>query len=582
MAITGPSFKAWSLGRDVFLLGSAGLRMAQEDPVWLGVQATRRLLPSWRARLTPKEDRTGLLAALGAFVADQPERAAELLLERGVSGRRLGDAVAARVAIQLGVPEALSPDVLATPAVQAALAQQCGGLSHAVALYEGDRGAAAVKVRSELRMLQPGYRLPVPHVLWEGPAAGSRVLHILTNSLPHTRSGYTSRTHRLLTASLDAGIAVEAATRIGYPATIGLLGAPPSDTIDGIRYHRLLPYRLAPAPEDRLEQQVRALIPLAQRFRPAVLHTTTDFTNALVTQALAEALGIPWVYEMRGQLELTWVAGRPAAYQAEAATSERVALLRAKEAELASAADAVVVLSDVQRADLASRGVAANKVLVVPNAIKEEWLQVDTEPAHARSQLGLPREGVWVGTVSSLVGYEGLDDLLRAVAQLRDRGLDVRASIAGDGVARPGLMALAADLGLTDVALFPGRVPAEDAPRWYEALDVFVVPRKDTPVCRVVTPLKPVEAMALGRPVVASDLPALAEVLDGGRGGILAPAGNVSALAEALGALAADESRRLALGAAGRAAVTDRTWGSGAANLRVLYDELRGEGKHGD
>ena len=128
-----------------------------------------------------------------------------------------------------------------------------------------------------------------------------------------------------------------------------------------------------------------------------------------------------------------------------------------------------------------------------------------------------------------------------------------------------------AGLGLGDHAVFPGRVPPAHAPDWFEALDLFVVPRKDTPVCRMVTPLKPVEAMALGRPVVASDLPALSEVLDHGAAGILTPAEDAHALAVALTTLAGDESRRTQLGREGRSAVANRTWESGIRTLQRVY-----------
>ncbi len=557
------------------LLAATGWRMVREDPMWLAVQAARRFAPAKRLALAPRRQSHGLLAALGAYIADQPEQAAALLRARGVKGTRPGDALAARVAVQVGAPDAIDPVALARPEVAAALAVERGDLTGALQSLARTPGHAQRKLLAERRMLQPGFRLPVPDVAWRRPGSDVRVLHILTNSLPHTRSGYTGRTHHLLKALQSAGVSVDAVTRIGYPTTVGLLGAADVDVVDCVSYRRLLVPKLAGAPDARLEQQVAALIPVARRFDASILHTTTDYTNALVTQAVADALRLPWVYEMRGQLELSWVAARAEAYRTEAADSERVRLLRAKEAELATAADAVVVLSGVQRDDMVARGLDPDRIVIVPNAIDPGLLKRNTSPADARRRLGLPTDAVWVGTVSSLVGYEGLDDLLRAVALLRGEGLDVRALMVGDGVSRPSLMALAHELGLGENALFPGRVPAAEAAGWFEALDIFAVPRKDTPVTKVVTPLKPVEAMALARPVVASDLPALREVAADGAAGELFTAGDPASLAEALSRLL-DPDVRAARGRAGRVAVHERTWSAGASTLLRVYERLRG------
>ncbi|WNB85187.1 glycosyltransferase [Cellulomonas sp. ATA003] len=397
-------------------------------------------------------------------------------------------------------------------------------MSEAIALAGGPTGSAHLRDRldSEARTLEPGWwpRLPVtggsvgtgaPLTSDDGVAA----FHVLTNSLPHTQSGYTLRSHAVLTAQRDAGIRVEAATRLAYPVSIGVLHARHCDTVDGIAYRRAIPVRTARHAEDRAQQTAELLLPHVERFRPHVLHTTTNFANALVTRALAERLGVPWVYEVRGLLEETWVAGRPTAAERERADrSERHRLLRARETEMARAADAVVTLSATLRDELVDRGVPAGTITVVPNGVDTELLTRRSSPSAARHVVGLPGEGFWVGTVSSLVDYEGLDTLIDAVVELRRRGVDARALVVGDGVSRPHLERRAALAGLGAHAVFTGRVPRHLAPDHHEALDVFVVPRRDLQVCRKVTPSKPLEAMAVGRPVVVSDVPALAELVE--------------------------------------------------------------------
>lgn len=424
--------------------------------------------------------------------------------------------------------------------------------------------------------MMPGYRLtpPLHSPVHPSRTEQPRALHILTNSLPRTQSGYALRSHAILQSQQRNGIAVHAVTRIGYPVNVGLYRAPDIDDVDGVSYERLLPPVLAATPEARLAQTVQALTGVVHRFRPSVLHTTTHFPNALVTSAAAASFGLPWVYEVRGQLEKTWLAARPEHEREQAASSERYRLAKAKETELALAADHVVVLSNALQADLVDRGVPADRLTVVPNAVDERLLSLSVTSAEARRSVGLPEEGFWVGTVSSLVAYEGLDLLVDAVALLRGKGLDIRCAIVGDGISRPALMRRAAEHGLAHHALFPGRVARAEAPRWHRALDVFVVPRRDVDVCRTVTPLKPIEAMAVGRPVVASALPALAEIVEAPETGLMFGADDALALADTLTALHDDQGLRRTLSANGRDFAATRTWSAMSERYRRIYEDL--------
>ena len=338
----------------------------------------------------------------------------------------------------------------------------------------------------------------------------------------------------------------------------------------------MLPRRLAPTPEGRLDQTAELLGHHVARLRPSVLHTTTHYVNGLVAEAVARSTGLPWVYEVRGQLERTWVASRPADERAAAAASERYRLWRARELEMAGSADHVVVLSTVLRDHLVAAGLPPASVTVVPNAVDGALLTADgpATSAEARRALGLPEEGLWVGSVSSLVAYEGLDVLLRAVARLRGEGLDVRCALVGDGTARPDLVRLADTLGLGRHAVLPGRVPPADAVAWHRALDVFALPRRDVEVTRTVIPLKPVEAMALGRPVVASDLPALVEVVADPGAGLLTRPDDPEALADTLRGLFADPALRARLAASGREFAATRTWAAMARRYRTVYDTV--------
>jgi glycosyltransferase involved in cell wall biosynthesis len=300
--------------------------------------------------------------------------------------------------------------------------------------------------------------------------------------------------------------------------------------------------------------------------------------NALVVEAVATALDIPWVYEVRGQLMDTWASTRgPAALR-----SERYKLFSEREAEAAQSAGLVVTLGQSMKSRLISSGTRPDQILVSPNAVGDDFLTPPREPQAARAELGLTETGFFVGTVSSLVPYEGLETLVRAVALLAPDFPELRLLMVGDGVSRPSLAAVARDEGISDRVILTGRVPRNVAHLYHQALDVFVVPRDDLDVTRSVTPLKPVEAMASARPVVASDLPALREtVLDGVTGKLFA-AGDWRALAEQLRLYLENQNLRESHGWAGRQAVlASRTWGKNAEAYIAAYENLweRPEGR---
>lgn len=574
------------------LLATSAAQHLVDDPALLILQISRRLPMTLRAKVGTAlivlggavPGGTGT-AALGAFMAGATQRAEDLLTaEQGSSSRLFSE-----VAVLLDRADLVPSDAPASTRARAAWAS--GDLSAAVQLLEtAGRGETAQgrRLRNELRLLGEGFRLSAPPTPSDFTAAGAdeplRVLHLVTNSLPHTQSGYALRTHNILTGLRMHGIESIALTRTGYPVMIGKPGCADEDEIDGIRYRRTLPSRLGATPEDRLQQEVDEAMRIVGEFRPHVLHATTDYRNALVAQAVSAATGIPWVFEVRGLMEQTWIAShRLDETRAAAASSEKVRSIIATESGLAKEAAAVVTLSRTMADVLENRGVESSSITLIPNGVDQALLAENLSPAQARSELDidLPSDALAVGAVSALVDYEGHDVLLRAAAlllddatvphEVRDR---LRIVLVGDGVAAPATKELAKALGLEERLLMPGRVPVAAARTWVQALDLVVVPRKDLEVARTVTPQKPAEAMALGRPVVVSDLPALRETVTGVNGealGILVGADSPAELATALAGLLQDEARRSETAAQGRAGARERTWPAMMKRYEVAY-----------
>ena len=239
-------------------------------------------------------------------------------------------------------------------------------------------------------------------------------------------------------------------------------------------------------------------------------------------------------------------------------------------------ADLVLTLGTAMKAEIVARGVPEERVLISPNAVAETFLAPLPDGAPLRARLGITSDDLVVGTVSSLTPHEGIGTLLRAGAELRRRGVPLRLLIVGDGPERPALQRLAARLGLDDgVALFTGRVPHSQVREYYAALDIFVLPRTDERVCRLVTPLKPVEAMASGLPVVSSDLAAMRELIEPGVTGWLIHSQSSRVWADSLEDLIYCQMRRNEWGAAARDLVArERTWKRVAATTREAYRSL--------
>jgi glycosyltransferase involved in cell wall biosynthesis len=555
------------------------LRHVADDPVRAVTLAWRALpapLRGWLAVAGPygkaatlwgTGDRRGALTALEA----RPARLAAFSLA-------VDQPTVARSALAR-----LSQDNPARPRLAARLAYREGRLADAVRALDGAPGWRATRLRrtfqAEVEMLEPGalsLRSDPDHSAATGATAATaekgRVLHIVTDALPSTSAGYTVRTQEIALAQRAAGLDPHVATRIGFPVTAGSLDGRATVTVDGVPYHRLLPWVMPGRMDDLYETHLRYAARLTAKLKPAVLHAASNYANAVIALALRDATRLPVVYEVRGFWEDTWLSRH--AGTRDLKLSDRYLRTRALETHCMESADLVVTLGEAMRDEIIERGVDPGKVIIVPNGVSEEFLRpLPDDQGKLKESLGIkPGEHV-VGLVSSLVAHEGIGTLLEAVKILNDRGVRTRALIVGDGPERPALQRQAAALGID--AIFPGRVPMSQVRAYHAVLDVFVVPRTPDRVCQLVTPLKPVEAMASGLPVVVSGVRALSEIVNDKVTGLLSPPLDPVALADALSELLGSADLRAKLGANAREWVArDRTWAHNAARYREAYERL--------
>ncbi|WP_185749181.1 glycosyltransferase family 4 protein [Humibacillus xanthopallidus] len=419
--------------------------------------------------------------------------------------------------------------------------------------------------------------LTPPRARLAGARAVGSVLHVVTNALPDVQAGYTIRTHGILTAQRSAGRRVAAVTPPGYPVTQGRIATgdrATHDDIDYLRSLRPLVDVVPGAPDRSLVAHAEAVALASAAVGADVIHAHSNHLNAQAALIAGRRLDLPVVYEVRGFLEETWRSrgGDPA--------SDFYRWTRATETRCMGLASAVVTLSEGMRDEIVDRGIDPQRVHVVGNCVDDRLLAAAPDGARARRELGIAVDAIVVGTVSTLNAYEGIDQIVAAAEAVDDPSVVVL--VVGDGPELDRLRRAAdrlQDRGIRTRVMLTGRLSRAGALAAQAAIDIFCVPRRATAVTALVPPLKPVEAMALGRPVLASDLPPLAELVTGGSDvghrGVLVPVGDVEALAATITQLASDPARRESLGRAGRAHVaSQRTWAAAARRYDGIYASL--------
>lgn len=404
-----------------------------------------------------------------------------------------------------------------------------------------------------------------------------RAFYLLHNSLPYNSAGYATRSHGLLRA-LTENWSMAAVTRLGYPFDAPghdeLTEIPGREVIDGVDYLRLTtaPGRWLKNPiTDYVRDYSAALETLAREERPFVIHAASNHWNGLTAVETARRLGIPSVYEVRGLWEVTRASRNP-----EWHDSGMYRYIARMEADAAAQATKVIAITGGLKDELVNRGVDEEKIILVPNGVDtERFVPVERDVELAR-ELGIDGKTV-IGYIGSVLDYEGLDLLIRAAAELDRTRDDFHVLIVGDGAEKETFEALADELGvLGRVVTFTGRVPHADVERYYSLVDIAPFPRLPLPVCELVSPLKPFEAMAMGKAVVASDVRALAEIVADGRNGLLHRKGDAMDLTRAIALLLDDSDLRMRLGRQSREWVSaERDWRMLSKRITEIYEPLR-------
>ncbi|MFO0124214.1 MAG: TIGR04063 family PEP-CTERM/XrtA system glycosyltransferase [Inhella sp.] len=399
-----------------------------------------------------------------------------------------------------------------------------------------------------------------------------KVLHVFDHTIP-LHSGYTFRSLALLRGQRAMGWETHHLSSPKHSAGLGdRADGALEETVDGWHFHRTpdLPGSRWPVLSERqLMKALRArLTEVARQVKPDLIHAHSPVLNAWPALQVGRELGLPVVYEVRAFWEDAAVD-----HGSTREGSLRYRLTWAFETQALRRAAHVFTICEGLRQDIVARGLPEASVTVIPNAVDVGAFTPSGHPdPELQARLGL-QGCVVLGFIGSFYAYEGLDLLLQALPAILQRRPDVRVLLVGGGPQDAALKAQAQALGVQDRVLFTGRVPHSEVQRYYDLVDLLIYPRHSMRLTDLVTPLKPLEAMAQGRLLLASDVGGHRELIAHGRTGHLFQAGSAEALAQAALDLLASPERWVDLKAAGRRFVeTERHWGASVANYPAAYE----------
>ena len=395
-----------------------------------------------------------------------------------------------------------------------------------------------------------------------------KILHILDHSLP-LHSGYTFRSQNLFRAQ----------RKMGYDPVV--LTSPKheenwqgewneKEEINGFTYYRTGATRQLPGPLTSeawlMHVLSRRILEVARIEQPDIIHAHSPILNAIPALWAGRKLGLPVVYEIRAFWE-------DAAVDHGTCTegSLRYKLTKTIETMVCTRADHVAILCNGLKNDLVSRHIPTEKITPVFNGVNPDDFQPCPPDAEYLREWNLSGKKV-IGFIGSFYHYEGLDLLVKAFAKVAENDPDVVLLLVGGGEMEGELAQLIAKLELGDKVVMPGRIPHERVPGAYAMIDILAYPRYSMRLTELVTPLKPLEAMAMGKALIASDVGGHKELITHGETGVLFKAGDVDALAAELEGLFADNERCEALRQQGMQWVREnQTWEKTTAVYRDIY-----------
>ena len=395
-----------------------------------------------------------------------------------------------------------------------------------------------------------------------------KVLHVLDHSLPYF-SGYSFRSDYIIRAQRRLGLLPVVVTSPKHQDFNH-----ECETIDGVGYHRLRwPGFSARVPivnhAARLIVMTKEIRRLAEDLKVDVIHAHSPSINGLAAARAALELDLPVIYELRYYEEDAAVSRGKTSHN-----SLRYRLARRLERSALEKATRVTTISKALRDDLISRGVDPGKIFEIPNGVDTNWFQPREPDSGLIGRYDLAGKTI-IGFMGSFYSYEGLEHLIDAMIMLLAKWSDVKLLLVGEGEAGRMLRSRVPDQ-LRDYFVFTGKVAHADAPRYYSIMDILVYPRVRSRLTELTTPLKPLEAMAMEKVVIGSDVGGIRELFNHGETGFLVEPENPQELLKRLLSLVESETMRRAMGKRAREfVVRDKDWGKIIPRYLEIYSDTK-------
>jgi len=401
-----------------------------------------------------------------------------------------------------------------------------------------------------------------------------RVLHVLDHGWP-VHTGYSIRSRHLTAAQLHLGIAPQVLTgplqEVDDPEAKNM-------SVDGVSYwrtpqvgavskravkHSWSAVRAA-AVVRLIERGVLGLLE-CQPFD--IIHAHSPALCGLGALRAARSKGIPFVYELRAFWEDAAVDQNKTHTR-----SLRYALSQKLEDYVVRRADAVVGISRFILEELTSRKADPRRLFYVPNGVDSGKFTATPRDESLAKELGLSKELV-IGFIGSLYRWEGVEWLVRAVVELRRRGTACKLLVVGDGEEMSTVRNAVRQLNAENFVILMGRISHDDVQRYYSLMDAMVYPRHSIRLTELITPLKPLEAMALGKAILGSDVGGIRELIETEKTGLLFRADHLDDFCRQAQRLLADAALRRRLGEeAHNLIVREKDWKIIAQRYLTVYE----------
>lgn len=397
-----------------------------------------------------------------------------------------------------------------------------------------------------------------------------KIYHILDHFIPEY-SGYTFRSRSILNTQKSLGI-----NPIGIISPLYSKGLPKEEQIEGIDFYRSLPngnvlFSKIPFINQliTMEHFKKDIYRILKDKPKGIIHAHSPILNALPAYFVARKLSMPFVYEVRAFWEDAAVdLGKTKE------KSLRYRITRYLETNILKKADAVITICEGLKKDMVKRGVDEAKIWVVPNGVNLDFFKPQDKDINLINKYNLENKNV-IGFIGSFYKYEGLDLLIKAMPKIIAANKNTLLMLVGAGEQEKYLRKLVNELNLTSKVIFTGKVNYNDVIRYYSVMDVLVYPRISIRLTELVTPLKPLEAMACAKPVIGSDIGGFREIIGNDDNGLLFKTGDVISLSDKCYALLSNLNKQRELSKKGYDyVVKQRNWLNIIANHNTIYQRL--------